>query len=71
MSFKTSPQNIKGDYFEADISDFSERIEFNDPKIAFAVKYCKNKTVLDIGCVQHNPENYKSKYWQHKALKEV
>jgi 2-polyprenyl-3-methyl-5-hydroxy-6-metoxy-1,4-benzoquinol methylase len=27
--------------------------------------------VLDLGCIQHNPENYKSKYWLHKALYEV
>ena len=60
-----------GGSFKANESDFSGEIAFNDHKIAFAVKYCRNKDVLDIGCVQHNPENYKSKYWLHKALKEV
>ncbi len=23
---------------------------------------------MDIGCVHHNPENYRSRYWLHKAL---
>lgn len=71
MESKTNTENIKGDSFVANNSDFSDEIAFNDHKIKFAVKYCKNKNVLDVGCVQHNPENYKSKYWVHKALKEV
>ncbi len=71
MKSKTRPENIKGDLFIANTSDFSNDIAFDDHKIKFAVKYCRNKKVLDIGCVQHNPENYKSKYCLHKALKEV
>lgn len=71
MKTTTNPENIKGDSFGVDQSDFSDLIAFNDHKIKFAVRYCKNKSVLDIGCVQHNPKNYKSKYWVHKALKEV
>jgi 2-polyprenyl-3-methyl-5-hydroxy-6-metoxy-1,4-benzoquinol methylase len=71
METKTNPDVIKGDTFSIDKSDFSDNVAFEDHKIKFAVKYCKSKTVLDIGCVQHNPENYKSKYWVHKALKEV
>ncbi len=51
--------------------DFSEQVAWNDHKIRFAVSHCRGKDVLDIGCVQHNPENYKSKYWLHKALKQV
>ncbi len=50
------------------ISNSAKEIAFNDDKISFFVKYCKNKTVLDIGCVQHNPKNYESKFWLHKAL---
>lgn len=71
MESNANPVNFNGDSFAADKSDFSDEIAFNDHKIKFAVKYCKNKNVLDIGSVQHNPENYKSKYWVHKALKEV
>lgn len=68
---KTDIRNIKGNSFKANPKDFSDEIAFNDHKIQFVVKYSRNKDVLDIGCVQHDPENYKSKYWVHKALKEV
>jgi 2-polyprenyl-3-methyl-5-hydroxy-6-metoxy-1,4-benzoquinol methylase len=52
-------------------SDFSNQIAFDDHKIAFAIRHCSKKDVLDLGCVQHNPENYKSRFWLHKALREV
>lgn len=48
--------------------DFSEDIAWNDHKIKFCTKYAVGRDVLDIGCVQHNPENYRSRYWLHKAL---
>jgi 2-polyprenyl-3-methyl-5-hydroxy-6-metoxy-1,4-benzoquinol methylase len=69
--FITKSSNLKGTIISAQYTDFSENIAFNDHKIKFATRYCQNKSVLDIGCVQHNPENYKSKYWLHKALKQV
>ena len=71
MKSITNPEIIKGSSFAVIESDFSNDIAFDDHKIKFAVKYCRDKSVLDIGCVQHNPENYNSKYWLHKALKEV
>ncbi|MGL1935170.1 MAG: methyltransferase domain-containing protein [Fibrobacterales bacterium] len=71
MENRTDPQKLKGDQFVAFSGDFSETIAFNDHKISFAVERARGKKVLDIGCVHHNPENYKSKYWVHKALKEV
>lgn len=71
MKSKTNPKNIKGDLFRANESDFSNEIAFYDHKIRFAVKYCRGKNVLDLGCVQHNPKNHKSKFWLHKALKQV
>ncbi|MDH5561611.1 MAG: methyltransferase domain-containing protein [Deltaproteobacteria bacterium] len=46
-------------------------IDFKDDKIAFFVKYCKGKDVLDIGCVQHDPENYLNKHWLYGALNQV
>jgi 2-polyprenyl-3-methyl-5-hydroxy-6-metoxy-1,4-benzoquinol methylase len=52
-------------------NDFSEQIAFDDHKTKFVVNFCKGKDVLDVGCVQHNPENYKSKFWLHKALREI
>lgn len=42
-----------------------------DHKIAFLMEYCKDKDVLDIGCVQHDPQAYNSRYWVHKALRSV
>ena len=57
-----------GDKLKPRLRDFGEDLSFNDHKIKFVVENCRNKDVLDIGCVQHNPENYRTKYWLHKAL---
>jgi len=43
-------------------------IDWNDSKIRFVTKECKAKKVLDLGCVQHDPEFAKSKKWLHKAI---
>ncbi len=34
-------------------------------------KYCQNKNVLDIGCVQHNADTEKRSYWLHKKIKDI
>jgi 2-polyprenyl-3-methyl-5-hydroxy-6-metoxy-1,4-benzoquinol methylase len=49
---------------KGDVAD----IAFNDHSISFFCKYARGKTILDLGCVNHNPLNYRSKYWVHKAL---
>ncbi|OGP75344.1 MAG: hypothetical protein A2W09_07235 [Deltaproteobacteria bacterium RBG_16_50_11] len=54
----------KSHLFKGNITE----IAFNDHSIGFFCKYAKGKTVLDLGCVNHNPLNYRSKYWVHKAL---
>jgi len=64
-------QNDKADFFVVNESDFSDEIAYDDHKIKFATDFCRGKSVLDIGCVQHNPASYQSKYWLHKALKSV
>ncbi len=51
--------------------DFSDEIAFDDVKIDFMTSYCRGKDVLDLGCVMHNPEWYKSRFWLHKALAKV
>jgi 2-polyprenyl-3-methyl-5-hydroxy-6-metoxy-1,4-benzoquinol methylase len=51
-----------------DYADFSSEVAYDDHKIRFVVKHARGRDVLDIGCVQHNPENYRSKYWVHRAL---
>lgn len=71
MQNKTNAANLFGSSIKARKSDFSDTIAFNDHKVKFATKYAKGKRVLDIGCVEHDPENYRSKYWLHRALKEV
>lgn len=63
--------SLIGSASKPEIGDYDSAIDFNDPKIKFIVKYAVAKSVLDLGCVQHNPENYKSKYWLHRALKKV
>lgn len=59
---------LLGDSAEPEVSDFSNAIALQDHKIRFMTEYCGGAIVLDVGCVQHNPENYQSKYWLHKAL---
>jgi 2-polyprenyl-3-methyl-5-hydroxy-6-metoxy-1,4-benzoquinol methylase len=54
-----------------DSTDFAEEIAWSDHTIKFYVDHARGRNVLDIGCVMHNPENYRSKYWVHKALKGV
>ena len=59
---------LLGEKLPANVRDFSDQVAWEDHKIRFIVTHCRGKDVLDLGCVQHNPENYKSKYWVHKAL---
>lgn len=67
----TRESYLLGKQLPADVDDFSTHIAMNDHKTKFVMAYAHGKSVLDIGCVQHNPENYQSKYWLHKALHSV
>jgi 2-polyprenyl-3-methyl-5-hydroxy-6-metoxy-1,4-benzoquinol methylase len=60
-----------GGRVQADARDFADDIAWSDHCIKFYVQHARGRDVLDIGCVMHNPENYKSRYWVHKALKLV
>jgi SAM-dependent methyltransferase len=62
---------LEGSGLKADPRYFGSDIALSDHKIAFLMKYCKDKDVLDVGCVQHDPQSYKSRFWVHKALKAV
>jgi 2-polyprenyl-3-methyl-5-hydroxy-6-metoxy-1,4-benzoquinol methylase len=64
--FKTSIPCQEGESIS--LMDDDAEISFNDHSINFFCKYARGKTVLDLGCVNHNPLNYRSKYWVHKAL---
>lgn len=57
--------------FGVDHKDFSDTIAFDDHKIAYTLGHCSGRSVLDIGCVNHNPQNYKSRDWVHKATTAV
>jgi len=59
-----------GDRMEVRRADFGDS-DFRDSTIAFFCRYARGKSVLDLGCVDHNPEGYQSKYWIHKALRAV
>jgi SAM-dependent methyltransferase len=41
------------------------------PEFEITQRYCRGKSVLDIGCVNHNIENVDAKNWQHAAIVEV
>jgi 2-polyprenyl-3-methyl-5-hydroxy-6-metoxy-1,4-benzoquinol methylase len=56
---------------KADVRDFSSEIAWDDHSLGFYRRYCVDKDVLDVGCVMHNPENYQSRFWVHKALKQI
>src|SRR5436190_16122780 len=40
-------------------------------RIEITQRYCRGKSVLDIGCVNHNIQNVDAKSWQHAAIVEV
>lgn len=65
---KPSVAHIAGSDIKPSYKDFSDEIAFSDSKIDFVCSFTKEKDVLDLGCVQHNKENYNSKYWLHKAI---
>lgn len=46
-------------------------IDFTIPKIRFATERCRNKRVLDLGCVMHVPEAVNRSDFMHRALAEV
>ncbi len=68
--FVTNPENIVGDRIRANPADFREGIAFGDHKIDYILRYASDRDVLDLGCVCHDPESYKSPFWIHKALVE-
>ena len=71
MSASTNSSYIRGSELKVNPKDFSQEIAFSDHKINFVTRFCENKDVLEIGCVAHDPESYKSKYWVHKAIQKV
>jgi 2-polyprenyl-3-methyl-5-hydroxy-6-metoxy-1,4-benzoquinol methylase len=68
---KDPPRILEGARLRANPRDFGDDIAFGDHKIAFIAKYCRGKNVLDIGCVAHDPQSYRSRFWVHKAIAAV
>lgn len=67
-AFVTDPGRLAGDRIAADSSDFREGVDWADHKIAWIIDQIEGRDVLDLGCVSHDPQNYRSPYWLHKAL---
>ena len=68
--FKTNPDAMVGAAYTTNVADFSSDIAWNDHKLRYVIEHAAGKDVLDVGCVDHDPAAYQSKYWVHKALKE-
>lgn len=61
---------LLGNTLAPDRGDFGGSPDLNDHKLAYVIERSRGKDVLDIGCVQHNPVNYQSRYWLHGAIKQ-
>jgi 2-polyprenyl-3-methyl-5-hydroxy-6-metoxy-1,4-benzoquinol methylase len=70
MHSNTVPRILEGANLKLDPRDIGDSA-FDDHKIAFLAKYCQGKDVLDIGCVQHDPQAYRSRFCVHKAVAKV
>lgn len=62
---------LLGHEFKLQQRDLRDGVAFSDHKISFVTTRCRGKNVLDLGCVQHNPRAYQSRYWLHKAIRAV
>lgn len=67
----TRADYLSGDSIHADARFFGEGVATDDHRIAFFQKHARGKDVLDIGCVNHDPENYRSTRWVHRGLQSV
>ena len=60
--FVTDPNALAGARIAADARDFGEGIAFSDHKVGYVLSAVNGKDVLDLGCVSHDPENYRSPF---------
>lgn len=49
----------------------AEPVAVRDHKLGYMMARCRGKSVLDLGCVQHDPGNARSRFWLHRALRKV
>lgn len=71
MSGVQTDKWLLGDSLPADRTDFGGEPDLTDHKLAYVTSRCRGLDVLDVGCVQHNPANYQSRYWLHGAIARV
>lgn len=63
-------EHLVGENMPANPADFGET-DFNDFAISFFCRHARGRSVLDIGCVDHDPKAYQSRFWLHKAIRAV
>lgn len=51
--------------------EHGQTIDWDNSKIKFVTDICRGKSVLDLGCVQHDARFANNKDWLHKAIKYV
>ena len=54
--------------FDADAHGPVEPIATHDSKIRYVLRRCAGKRVLDLGCVMHDPAEYRGRYFLHRAI---
>jgi 2-polyprenyl-3-methyl-5-hydroxy-6-metoxy-1,4-benzoquinol methylase len=62
--YSEQPEGMRQELLQAHIDHPVSRREITQ-------RYCRGKSVLDIGCVNHNLENVDVPDWQHAAIVEV
>lgn len=65
------PQPSEAQFRIAPQAGSPEDIAWSDHRIRFFTERVSGKRVLDVGCVEHDPLNYRSPHWVHKALLRV
>jgi SAM-dependent methyltransferase len=65
---KDERASIRSDIYSA---NEDEAIAVQDKKLAFFMRFTRDKVVLDLGCIDHSENNWRSRYWLHKAIKSV
>lgn len=59
-------RSIRSDLYNASKDEESDT---TDKKIAFFMRHSNGRKVLDLGCIDHDESNYKSRFWLHKAIR--
>lgn len=62
--------HLIGTQIPADPEEFGET-DFDDFAISFFCRHARGRSVLDVGCVNHDPASYRSRFWLHKAIRSV